>query len=145
MRRHIAFTVLILSVSIISVTLLFTLPGCGSGNEALTATTTSDTQESLENTKEEEAEDTNTILPEKQSENISAKSLDIHVWEGYLPEKVIDMFEQETGIKLNITLTADNGTMITLLEGGGKADIIMPTQNQVNRLYEQNLALPLDL
>ena len=35
--------------------------------------------------------------------------------------------------------------MITLLEGGGKADIIMPTQNQVNRLYEQKLASVLEL
>ena len=73
------------------------------------------------------------------------KSLNIYVWEGYLPQKAVEMFEEETGIKLNISLTSDNGTMITLLEGGGKADIIMPTQNQVNRLYEQGLALPLDL
>lgn len=73
------------------------------------------------------------------------KNLNIYVWEGYLPEKAAKMFEEETGIKLNISLTSDNGTMITLLEGGGKADLIMPTQNQVSRLYEQNLALPLDL
>ena len=73
------------------------------------------------------------------------KSLNIYVWEGYLPQKAVEMFEEETGIKLNISLTSDNGTMITLLEGGGKADLIMPTQNQVNRLYEQGLALPLDL
>ena len=73
------------------------------------------------------------------------KSLDIYVWEGYLPQKAVEMFEKETGIKLNISLTSDNGTMITLLEGGGSADLIMPTQNQVNRLYEQGLALPMDL
>ena len=73
------------------------------------------------------------------------KSLNIYVWEGYLPQKAVEMFEEETGIKLNISLTSDNGTMITLLEGGGEADLIMPTQNQVNRLYEQGLALPLDL
>ena len=82
---------------------------------------------------------------EKQQEDAVSGILDINVWEGYLPEKVIKMFEEETGIKLNITLAADNGTMITLLEGGGKADIIMPTQNQVNRLYEQKLASALDL
>ena len=67
------------------------------------------------------------------------------MWEGYLPEKVAKMFEDETGIKLNISLVSDNGTMIALLEGGGKADIIMPTQNQVNRLYEKDLAMPIDL
>jgi spermidine/putrescine transport system substrate-binding protein len=83
----------------------------------------------------------------KVESNISKelKTLNIYIWEGYLPQKAVDMFEKETGIKLNISLTSDNGTMITLLEGGGKADIIMPTQNQVNRLYEKALAMPLDL
>jgi spermidine/putrescine transport system substrate-binding protein len=82
---------------------------------------------------------------EKAADKSKLKTLNIYVWEGYLPQKAVDIFEKETGIKLNISLASDNGTMITLLEGGGKADIIMPTQNQVNRLYEQNLALPLDL
>jgi len=77
--------------------------------------------------------------------SVELKSLNIYVWEGYLPQKAVEMFEKETGIKLNISLVSDNGTMITLLEGGGRADIIMPTQNQVNRLYEQGLATALDL
>jgi len=73
------------------------------------------------------------------------EELDVYVWEGYLPEKVVEMFEEETGIKLNINLMADNASIFTLLKGGGKADIIMPTQNQVNRFYTENLAQPLDL
>ncbi len=71
--------------------------------------------------------------------------LDVYVWEGYLPEKVSEMFEEETGIKLNINFIADNASIFTLLKGGGHADIIMPTQNQVNRFYTENLAQPLDL
>jgi spermidine/putrescine transport system substrate-binding protein len=73
------------------------------------------------------------------------KQLDVHVWEGYLPEEVVDLFEQETGIKLNINLVTDNGVMLNLLKGGGKADIIMPTQNATNRYYEAGLAQPIDL
>jgi len=73
------------------------------------------------------------------------EELDVYVWEGYLPEKVVEMFEEETGIKLNINLMADNASIFTLLKGGGKADIIMPTQNQVNRFYTENLAQPLEL
>lgn len=73
------------------------------------------------------------------------KELGVYVWEGYLPEAAVKIFEQETGIKLNITFATDNSAMLTLLKGGGKADIIMPTQNQVNRFYEDGLAQPLDL
>ena len=73
------------------------------------------------------------------------KELGVYVWEGYLPEAAVNIFEQETGIKLNITFATDNSAMLTLLKGGGKADIVMPTQNQVNRFYEEGLAQPLDL
>jgi len=55
------------------------------------------------------------------------------------------MFEGETGIKLNVNLISDNAAVLTLLKGGGMADVIMPTQNQVNRFYEEGLAQPLDL
>jgi len=71
--------------------------------------------------------------------------LTVYVWEGYLPEAVADMFEQETGITLNVNLISDNASIFTLLKGGGKADVVMPTQNQVNRFYEEGLALALDL
>ena len=67
--------------------------------------------------------------------------LDVYVWEGYLPEEVTEMFEEETGIKLNINLIADNASIFTLLKGGGQADVIMPTQNQVNRFYTEDLIL----
>ena len=73
------------------------------------------------------------------------KELDVYVWEGYLPEAAAQMFEEETGIKLNITFASGNDMMLTLLKGGGKADIVMPTQNQVNRYYEAGLAQPLDI
>jgi len=76
---------------------------------------------------------------------MASGELDVYVWEGYLPEEVAEMFEEETGIKLNINLIADNASIFTLLKGGGQADIIMPTQNQVNRFYTEELAQPLDL
>jgi spermidine/putrescine transport system substrate-binding protein len=71
--------------------------------------------------------------------------LTVYIWEGYLPESVVDIFEEETGIKLNVNLISDNASIVTLIKGGGKADIIMPTQNQVNRFYEEDLAMSLDL
>ena len=71
--------------------------------------------------------------------------LNVYVWEGYLPETVVDMFQEETGITLNVNLISDNASIVTLIKGGGKADIIMPTQNQVNRFYEEDLAMALDM
>ena len=71
--------------------------------------------------------------------------LTVYVWEGYLPESVVDMFEKETGIVLNVNLISDNASIVTMIKGGGKADIIMPTQNQVNRFYEEDLAMALDM
>jgi spermidine/putrescine transport system substrate-binding protein len=76
---------------------------------------------------------------------ITSKQLDIYVWEGYVPESVAALFEQETGIKLNINFIADSEKMLTLLKGGGKADIIMPTDPKINLFYEDDLVQPLDL
>ncbi len=77
--------------------------------------------------------------------NSTPKQLDVYVWEGYVPESVAALFEQETGIKLNINFIDQTSTVIAFLEGGGKADIVMPTQSYVYRFYEGNLAQPLDL
>src|SRR4030065_2304904 len=73
------------------------------------------------------------------------KELTVYVWEGYLPDSVADMFEKETGMTLNINLITGNDEMFTFLKGGGRADIIMHTQSQVNRFYTEGLAQPLDL
>lgn len=132
---------IVLSFVLLLILILTLSFGCKSGNvskAASSVTTAAQTAQVADTTK---AEKTTTAAEVKKE----LKSLNIYVWEGYLPEKAAKMFEKETGIKLNISLASDNGTMITLLEGGGKADLIMPTQNLVNRLYEQNLALPLDL
>ncbi len=85
------------------------------------------------------------IIPSVSCKKDIPGQLSVYVWEGYLPEEAAQMFEEQTGINLNITYATDNAMMLTLLRGGGKADIIMPTQNQVNRFYEDGLAQPLDL
>jgi spermidine/putrescine transport system substrate-binding protein len=73
------------------------------------------------------------------------KKLDVYVWKGYLPEEAAALFEQETGIKLNINLISDNDKLTTLLKGGGIADIIMPSQSYIGRFYTAGLVQPLDL
>ncbi len=135
-KNHVAIIIFIVIISI------FLSYGCKPGSE-------NDTGSAIENTESKakisEPEKTSTSAIEEEIKKPLTGTLNIQVWEGYLPEEVISLFEEETGIKLSITLVADNGTMITYLEGGGKSDLIMPTQNQVNRLYEQNLAMALDM
>lgn len=77
--------------------------------------------------------------------NTLSGQLAVYVWEGYLPEDVATLFEKETGIKLDITLISDSEEMLTLLKGGGKADIIMPTDSKINLFYESDVVQPLNL
>ena len=77
--------------------------------------------------------------------NITPTQLNVYVWEGYLPERAAGLFEQETGIKLNITFISDNDQMHTLLKGGGRADVIMPTDPKIIMFYENDLVQPLDI
>ncbi|MFC2159966.1 PotD/PotF family extracellular solute-binding protein [Actinomycetota bacterium] len=62
-----------------------------------------------------------------------------------MPKSVVDIFEHETGIKLNINYISTTGMMLSLLKGRGEADIIMPTHSRVSQFYEAGLVQPLDL
>jgi len=73
------------------------------------------------------------------------KQLDIYIWDGYVPDKVADLFKQETGIKLNINLISENEKTLAFLKEGGKADIVMPTHSSLNKYYEAGLARAIDL
>ena len=42
------------------------------------------------------------LSPIAGCKSTTPRQLNVHVWEGYLPESVVVLFEQETGIKLNI-------------------------------------------
>lgn len=131
----------ITAIIFIAIAFIFLSFGC----KPATKNSAGSVVENTENTSTlDENEKPSTSTSKEEVKETTASVLDIQVWEGYLPEEVAMLFEKETGIKLNITLVADNGTMIAYLEGGGKSDLIMPTQNQVNRLYEQNLATALD-
>lgn len=136
-KRFFVFAVL----AVLILTFSFTCNGCRpAGSAEITSTAANSSEENNVAATNSDAETT-----ASGAEKAVLKELGIYVWEGYLPEAAADIFEQETGIKLNITFATDNSSMLTLLKGGGKADIIMPTQNQVNRFYEEGLAQQLDL
>ena len=50
-----------------------------------------------------------------KSENKDSKELNIYSWTYFVPDKVIQDFEKETGIKVNLSFYDNNDTMINRL------------------------------
>lgn len=71
----------------------------------------------------------------KEEEN---KILRLMSWSGYAPQSQIDAFEEETGIKVEVTLSS-NEEMISKLRatGGGGFDLAQPSQDRVSSVVEQ--------
>ena len=76
-----------------------------------------------------------------------AQELRILTWSGYAPENVISQFEQETGIKVHVTLT-NNEDIITRLRAnrGAGYDLVQPSMDQVAWTQQEfNIYKPLEL
>ena len=83
------------------------------------------------------------------SESASAESggeLNIYVWTEYIPESVIDKFEDETGIKVNMSTFSSNEDMLAKVksEEEGAFDIIQPSDYMVEQVISQGLVQELD-
>jgi spermidine/putrescine transport system substrate-binding protein len=75
------------------------------------------------------------------------KDLNIHAWEGYTEEPVLDPFSQETGASINAQmLISDPGAVNNLRSGGtGTWDIINLNNSWARKqLYPEGLILPLE-
>lgn len=72
-------------------------------------------------------------------------TLTIFVWSEFVPEKVIDGFTKETGIKVLSENFASNEEMLSkMLAGGTTYDIVQPSEYTVEALAKQNMLAPLD-
>lgn len=71
--------------------------------------------------------------------------LNIYTWESFIPEDVVESFEEETGIKVNISYYDTNDTMLAkLLSGVQDYDIISPSTDFVAVLKRGNYLEKLD-
>jgi spermidine/putrescine transport system substrate-binding protein len=73
--------------------------------------------------------------------------LNLHSWEGYTEEPVLDPFSQETGASVNAQMLISDPAAVNNLRGGGTGtwDIInLNNAWQRKQLYPENLILPLD-
>jgi spermidine/putrescine transport system permease protein len=73
------------------------------------------------------------------------KKLNLFCWAEYIPQGVIDDFTKETGIQVSVENYASNEEMIgKLLAGGGKYDLIQPSEYAVEVLVKDNQLVPLN-
>ena len=73
------------------------------------------------------------------------KKLNIFCWAEYIPQSVLDGFAKETGIQVSVENYASNEELIgKLLAGGGKYDLIQPSEYAIEVLIKDNQLTPLD-
>ena len=81
----------------------------------------------------------------KGNDKTTSKELNIYTWTYFIPQKVIDDFQKETGIKVNLSYYDSNDVMMTKLMSGAKGfDIISPSTDYVDILIKTGLIEKLD-
>ncbi len=73
------------------------------------------------------------------------KALSIFCWSEYIPPSVVDQFTKETGIKVSVENFASNEEMLAkLMAGGGRYDVIQPSEYVMGSLVKEDLLRPID-
>lgn len=72
--------------------------------------------------------------------------LNIFIWTEYVPDSVIQKFEDETGIKVNVTTFSSNEDMLAKVkaEDPGTYDIVQPSDYMIKQMISQDMLLELD-
>jgi len=66
-------------------------------------------------------------------------------WDTYIGENTIENFESDSGIKVQYDLFADNDELFAKLKGGNPGyDLIVPTNDYVERMISADMLMPLD-
>ena len=72
--------------------------------------------------------------------------LNLFVWTEYLPDSVVEKFEKETGIKVNVSTYSSNEDMLAKVksETPGAYDVLNPSDYMVAQLIAQDMLKELD-
>jgi spermidine/putrescine transport system substrate-binding protein len=75
-----------------------------------------------------------------------AKELNIYTWDGYFDQAVLDDFEKEIGVKVNIETYDANETMYNKFKAGGNPgyDIVVPSDYMVEIMAREGMLEKLD-
>ncbi|MFI3237818.1 MAG: spermidine/putrescine ABC transporter substrate-binding protein [Lachnospiraceae bacterium] len=76
----------------------------------------------------------------------SAGVLNMYIWTEYVPESVIEGFEEETGIQVNVSYYSSNEDLYAKLksEAEGTYDLIQPSDYMVEKLAAQGMVEEID-
>ena len=84
-------------------------------------------------------------LGPKLSWGAEEKKLNFYNWDTYIGETTLDDFEDATGIAVKMDLYADNDELFAKLkEGNPGYDVIVPTNDFVERMVAADMLVPLD-
>ncbi|MFI3313498.1 MAG: spermidine/putrescine ABC transporter substrate-binding protein [Eubacteriales bacterium] len=80
------------------------------------------------------------------SKTEDAGTLNLFIWTEYVPESVLQGFEEETGIKVNITYASSNEDIYAKVhsEAEGTYDLIQPSDYMVEKMIAQDMLEELD-
>jgi spermidine/putrescine transport system permease protein len=74
-----------------------------------------------------------------------AAGLNLFGWSEYVPQTVIEAFTKETGVKVNFETYASNEELIAkLIAGGGRYDLVQPSDYAAEVMIRQKLLATLD-
>lgn len=78
--------------------------------------------------------------------NQEQKVLNVLTWDGYIPEDVLNDFQQSTGIKINFSNFESNEEMLAKLEAtqGGDYDLVIGSDYILKQAISENLIQELD-
>lgn len=121
------------------------LQGCGgkagsSADQTQAAGDASGAEDAADGTEAEETK------AEAAGEKKDAGELNIYTWAEYVPQDIIDRFEEETGIRVNYTNFEANEEMLAKLEtsGGGDYDIIIASDYIIKIAADEGLVKEID-
>lgn len=80
---------------------------------------------------------------EKKGEN---GEINVFVWTEYVPDSVFEKFEEETGIKVNVSTYSSNEDMLSKVksESEGTYDIVLPSDYMIELMIAQDMLQELD-
>jgi len=81
-----------------------------------------------------------------EGEEITSTELNLFVWTEYIPQEMLDCFEDVYGIRINRNEYSSNEEMYAKLSAGNNAsyDLVQPTDQIVDLMIRQGLLEPLD-
>lgn len=90
--------------------------------------------------------DTDTSSSASSNQTDTDHTLNIYNWSDYLPEEVLQQFEQETGIHINYSTYDNNETMYAKLKANPDIgyDIVVPSTYFIDRMKSEQMLMPID-